>query len=99
MEAKAQRKKIEIAAYAQKLANAGSFDDDEMPNATRSVADVTVILAPALASARALRFAIPSLSSEALGTFRSRLNALTITKTSSTPIPSRMKGSNECTGP
>lgn len=88
-----------MAAYAQKLARAGKLEDDEIPKATKSVVDVTVILVPARASARAHRFPISSLFSEARGPFLSRLKAFTITKASSTPIPSKINGKRECTGP
>ena len=50
--ANAQRKKILIDANAQNDARAGSADEDEIANATRSVREVTVMEAPARASAR-----------------------------------------------
>jgi hypothetical protein len=79
------RKKMQMAAYAQKLANAGKADAEEMANATKSVNEVTVIEAPALASDRAERCVIPWLSSCDRGNFRSWLNAFTMTNASSTP--------------
>ena len=78
VEANAHRNTIPTAAYAQKLAKAGRLEEAEMPNATKSVMDVTVIEAPARANALAARFAIALLSSDFLGTLRSRLNALTV---------------------
>ena len=54
------------------------------PKATISVRLVTVMDAPALASALPARLVKSSLVSDFLATVRSRLNAFTITKASST---------------
>jgi hypothetical protein len=89
-----------IDANAQKLAKAGSADEEEIAKATKSVNDVTEIEAPDLANARAPLFTRLSSSSESRGTpSRSLSNALAITNASSTPIPSKTNGSTECTGP
>ena len=71
----------------------------EIAKATKSVALVTVILDPAFANARAIRFLIASLFSAVRGTFRSRSIALAITNASSTPIPNKINGKFACTGP
>lgn len=78
VEANAHKNTMPTAAYAQKLANAGRLEEAEIPNATKSVMDVTVMEAPARANALAARFVIAVLSSDFLGTLRSRLNALTV---------------------
>ena len=89
-----------MLANAQKLANTGRADVADMANATKSVAEVTVIDAPALAKALAPRLSKASSSSELRGTPSLSLsNALAITKASSTPIPSRTNGRMEWTGP
>mmetsp|Transcript_11850 Transcript_11850/g.17466 ORF Transcript_11850/g.17466 Transcript_11850/m.17466 type:complete len:163 (-) Transcript_11850:936-1424(-) len=95
-----QRNKMLMDANAQNDAKAGSADDEEIANATRSVRDVTVIDAPARESARAPRLMRLVSSSDARETpSLSRSNALAITKQSSTPIPRRTNGSTLCTGP
>ena len=75
--ANSHRKKMPMAAYAQKLDKAGIADEEDMANATRSVMDVTVIDAPERANERAQRLARLSLSSEARAVCRSRSKALT----------------------
>ncbi len=99
VEAKNHKKKIPMDAYAQKLAKAGRLEDDEIAKATKSVKLVTVIDAPALASALPVREVISALDSSDRFTLRSRLNAFTMTNASSTPIPKSIKGRRECTGP
>lgn len=66
---KNHKKKIQIAAYAQKDANAGKAGDAEMAKATKSVSDVTVMDAPARASADLLRMAKAALFSDLRETF------------------------------
>lgn len=70
---------MQILAYPQKLAKAGRALDEEIAKATKSVMEVTVILAPARAKPRAHRSVKASSSSCLRGTVRSRSKALTIT--------------------
>ena len=100
MAANAHKKKILILANAQKLASAGKADVDEIAKATKSVSDVTVMEAPALARDLEPRLTRLSSSSDSRETPSLSLsNALAITKASSTPIPRRTKGKMEWTGP
>ena len=75
----------------QKLDRAGSDDDVDIANATKSVKLVTVIDVAACARVSRMRFAI--------GSFRSVWsNAFAITKESSTPRPRITNGKTVCTG-